>query len=209
MLGTNVHLWPYIVEARRKGAKFYVIDPVKNRTGKAADRHFAIYPGSDLALALGLMHVILRDSLQDSEYIEEYTNGFEDMSKLAAAYTPERVAGLTGMTAEDVESLAREYATVRPAAIRMNYGVQRSDRGGSAVRAIAALPVFDGFVARPGRRIAIDDLGRLRSEPGRARAARPAMAIVAGARGAHGEHVAFGRSIDGIERAAGKGDGCI
>jgi len=67
ILGTNVHLWPWIVEARRKGAKFYVIDPIKNRTGKAADKHFAIYPGSDLALALGLLHVILRESLEDRE----------------------------------------------------------------------------------------------------------------------------------------------
>lgn len=67
ILGTSVHLWPWIVEARRRGAKFYVIDPVKNRTGRAADRHFPINPGSDLALALGLMHVILRDSLEDRE----------------------------------------------------------------------------------------------------------------------------------------------
>ncbi len=144
VLGTNVHLWPWIVEARRKGAKFYVIDPVKNRTGKAADRHFAIYPGSDLALALGLMHVILRESLHDASYIESYTAGFDELAKLAQSYTPERVAALTGISAGDIEMLAREYATVRPAAIRVNYGVQRSERGGSAVRAIAALPVLTG-----------------------------------------------------------------
>ena len=144
VLGTNVHLWPWIVEARRKGAKFYVIDPVKNRTGKAADRHFAIHPGSDLALALGLMHVILRDGLEDRDYIERYSNGFAGMAKLAGSYTPARVASLTGIAAGDVEMLAREYATTRPAAIRVNYGVQRSDRGGSAVRAIAALPVLTG-----------------------------------------------------------------
>ncbi len=144
VLGTNVHLWPWIVEARRKGAKFYVIDPVKNRTGKAADRHFAINPGSDLALALGLMHVILRESWHDREYIENYTNGFGELTKLAESYTPGRVAGFTGIAAEDIENLAREYATVRPAAIRVNYGVQRSERGGSAMRAIAALPVLTG-----------------------------------------------------------------
>ncbi len=144
VLGTNVHLWPWIVEARRKGAKFYVIDPVKNRTGKAADRHFAINPGSDLALALGLMHVILRESWHDREYIENYTNGFGELTKLAESYTPEQVASLTGIAAEDIESLAREYATVRPAAIRVNYGVQRSERGGNAIRAIAALPVLTG-----------------------------------------------------------------
>ncbi len=144
VLGTNVHLWPWIVAARRNGAKFYVIDPVKNRTGKAADRHFAIYPGSDLALALGLMHVILRESLQDAEYVANYANGLNALAKLAEGYTPERVAGLTGIAASEIETLAREYATTRPAAIRLNYGVQRSERGGSAVRAIAALPVLTG-----------------------------------------------------------------
>ncbi len=144
VLGTNVHLWPWIVEARRKGAKFYVIDPVRNRTGKAADKHFAIYPGSDLALALGLMHVILRDGLQDSEYIARHTNGFEQLARLACEYAPDRVAALTGIRANEIEHLAQEYATTRPAAIRLNYGVQRSDRGGAAVRAISALPILTG-----------------------------------------------------------------
>src|SRR5579884_4051214 len=92
ILGTNVHLWPWIVEARRNGAKFYVIDPIRNRTGKAADRHFSIYPGSDLALALGMMHVILREGLHDQDYIANYTEGFEQLSALACRYSPERAA---------------------------------------------------------------------------------------------------------------------
>ncbi len=144
ILGTNVHLWPYIVEARRKGAKFYVIDPVKNRTGKVADRHFPIHPGSDLALALALIHVILRESWQDNAYIAAHTNGFADIAALAAEYSPTHVSALTGIPAEDIELLAREYATLRPAVIRLNYGVQRSERGGAAVRAISALPVLTG-----------------------------------------------------------------
>ncbi|HEY3936465.1 MAG TPA: molybdopterin-dependent oxidoreductase [Bryobacteraceae bacterium] len=144
VLGTNVHLWPWIVEARRKGAKFYVIDPVKNRTGRAADKHFAINPGSDLALALGLIHVVLREGWQDRQYIDNYTAGFEDLAKLAERYPPSRVAELTGIAADEVESLAREYASVRPAVIRVNYGATRSERGGSAIRAIAALPVLTG-----------------------------------------------------------------
>ena len=144
ILGTNVHLWPFIVEARRKGAKFYVIDPVRTRTGKAADRHFAIYPGSDLALALGLIHIILREGWEDRDYIAQHANGFAELEQLALDYGPEKVAQLTGIAAEDIEVLAHEYATVRPAAIRLNYGVQRSERGGSAVRAIAALPVITG-----------------------------------------------------------------
>lgn len=144
ILGTNVHLWPWIVEARRSGAKFYVIDPVKNRTGKTADRHFPIHPGSDVALALGMAHVILREGWQDASYIAQHANGFEEFACLAGKYPPERAGVLTGIPAEDIETLAREYATLRPAAIRLNYGVQRSERGGAAVRAILALPVLTG-----------------------------------------------------------------
>ncbi len=144
ILGTNVHLWPFIVEARRRGARLVVIDPVKNRTGRAADCHLAINPGSDLALALGLAHIILRQGWQDSEYVRARTHGFDDFATLAAAYPPDRVSSLTGLTVGEIEQLAREYATTRPAVIRLNYGVQRTDRGGSAVRAISALPVLTG-----------------------------------------------------------------
>ena len=144
ILGTNVHLWPFIVEARRNGARFYTIDPVRNRTGKLSDKHFSIFPGSDLALALGLMHVILGENLQDADYVAKYTHGVEDLKDLAAKYPPERVEALTGIDRADVVSLAREYATTRPAVIRVNYGTQRSERGGTAVRAIAALPALVG-----------------------------------------------------------------
>jgi anaerobic selenocysteine-containing dehydrogenase len=144
VLGTNVHLWPFIVEARRNGARFYTIDPVLNRTGKLADKNFAVYPGSDLALALGLAHVIIGEKLHDAEYVAKYTNGFDALDKLAREYPPERVEQLTGIAREEVVSLAREYATTRPAVIRLNYGVQRSERGGSAARAIAALPALIG-----------------------------------------------------------------
>jgi anaerobic selenocysteine-containing dehydrogenase len=159
ILGTNSHLWPFIVEARRKGAKFYVIDPVKNRTGRAADKHFAVNPGSDLALALGLMHVILRDQLEDRAYIESYTNGFSEIAALAGNYPPSRVAALTGISEGEIETLAREYATIQPAAIRLNYGVQRSDRGGAAVRAVAALPILTGAWRQAGGGIQLTNSG--------------------------------------------------
>ena len=142
--GTNVHLWPFILEARRRGARLMVIDPVKTRTAKLADRHFAINPGSDQVLALGLAHVILRDGLEDRSYIDQHTAGFENLRTVAMRYPPELVEGLTGIAAEDVVALAREYATTRPAVIRLNYGVQRSERGGAAVRAILALPALIG-----------------------------------------------------------------
>jgi anaerobic selenocysteine-containing dehydrogenase len=144
ILGTNVHLWPFIVEARRQGARLYVIDPIKNRTGRAADRHYSINPGSDLALALGLAHQILANGWQDAGYIANYTEGFSEFACLAADYPPERVSLLTGIPAPEIVELAREYAHTRPAVIRVNYGAQRSERGGSAIRAICALPVLTG-----------------------------------------------------------------
>jgi anaerobic selenocysteine-containing dehydrogenase len=144
VLGTNVHLWPFIVEARRNGARFYVIDPHRNRTGKVADRWFPIHPGSDAALALGMMHVILRESLYDADYVARFTEGVDELKVQTADYTPALVEHLTGIVADDVVTLAREYAGTRPAAIRLNYGVQRSERGGLAVRAIACLPALTG-----------------------------------------------------------------
>ena len=142
--GTNIHLWPFIVEARRKGAKLVVIDPIRTRTAALADQHLAINPGSDLALALGLMHVIIGENLHDADYVERFTEGFESLREHVKSYPPDRVAALTGIAAADIVQLAREYATTRPAAIRGNYGVQRSERGGAAIRAITALPALIG-----------------------------------------------------------------
>jgi len=142
--GTNVHLWPFIVEARRNGAKLWVIDPIRTRTAALADRHLRVHPGSDLALALGLMHVIIGEKLFDPDYVERYTNGFEALSERVKQYTPERVESLTGVAQEDIIELARAYATTRPAAIRLNYGIQRSEHGGTAVRAVLALPALTG-----------------------------------------------------------------
>jgi anaerobic selenocysteine-containing dehydrogenase len=150
ILGTNVHLWPFIVEARRRGARFYTIDPVMNRTGKAADKHFGLYPGSDAALALGMAHVILREGLEDRDYTAHHTAGFEGFKRLASAYSPDRTAALSGLPAEDIVQLAREYATTRPAVIRLNYGVQRSERGGLSVRAVSLLPALVGSWREPG-----------------------------------------------------------
>ncbi len=144
VLGTNVHLWPFIVEARRNGAKFYTLDPRRNRTGATADKHFFINPGSDAALALGMMHVIIGEGLHDADYVARHTEGFAELAERVKEYPPERAAMLTGIPKDDIAALAREYATTRPAAIRMNYGVQRSEGGGMAVRAICLLPVLTG-----------------------------------------------------------------
>lgn len=144
VLGTNVHLWPWIVEARRNGARFYVIDPVLNRTGRTADRHFALNPGSDLALALGMIHLILKNGWHDRDYVHRHSQGLAELQSTAQDYGPERVAQLTGLTVYDITLLAESYATIQPSAIRVNYGVQRSESGGRAVQAIAALPVLTG-----------------------------------------------------------------
>ncbi len=144
VLATNVHLWPFIVEARRNGARFYTIDPVRHKTGSLADKHFAIQPGTDAALALGLMNVIIHEGLIDHDYISQHTLGFEELARKAEEFPPLRVCELTGIPVDDIVALAREYASTRPAVIRLNYGVQRSERGGMAVRLISLLPALTG-----------------------------------------------------------------
>ncbi|MFZ0796512.1 MAG: molybdopterin-dependent oxidoreductase, partial [Terriglobales bacterium] len=142
--GNNVHLWPFIEEARRKGAKLVVIDPYRTRTAKLADWYLPINPGTDAALALGMMHVIINENLFDADYVSRYTMGFEDLKARAEEYPPEKVAQWTGIAAGDIRKLAREYATERPSVIRVNYGIQRSERGGMSMRAVTMLPCLIG-----------------------------------------------------------------
>jgi anaerobic selenocysteine-containing dehydrogenase len=142
--GNNVHLWPFVEEARRDGAKLIVIDPYRTRTAACADWHIPINPGTDVALALGMMHVIINRNLHDADYVSQHTEGFDELRTKVQEYPPEKVAQWTGMSAADIEKLAVEYATCRPAAIRMNYGVQRSENGGMASRTIAMLPCITG-----------------------------------------------------------------
>jgi len=142
--GNNVHLWPFISEARRKGAKLVVIDPYRTRTAACADWHLPINPGTDGALALGMMHVIINEGLHDADYVAAHTVGFEQLREKVQEYPPERVEKWTGIATSDIVRLAREYATSRPAVIRLNYGVQRSEGGGMAARAITMLPCITG-----------------------------------------------------------------
>jgi len=142
--GNNVHLWPFIEEARRKGAKLVVIDPYRTRTAKLADWYLPINPGTDAALALGMMHVIINENLFDADYVSRYTVGFEELKARAQEYPPEKVACWTGISADDIRQLARQYATERPAVIRVNYGIQRSERGGMSMRAVTMLPCLIG-----------------------------------------------------------------
>jgi len=142
--GNNVHLWPFVEEARRAGAKLVVIDPYRTRTAACADWHIPINPGTDVALALAMMHVIINENLHDPDYIARHTEGFDELRRKVQEYPLEKAAQWTGIAAADIRKLARDYATVRPAVIRMNYGVQRSQNGGMASRAIAMLPCITG-----------------------------------------------------------------
>jgi anaerobic selenocysteine-containing dehydrogenase len=170
--GNNVHLWPFIEEARRNGAKLIVIDPYRTRTAALADEHLVIHPGTDTALALGLMHVILSMGLEDREYVARCTTGFDELRThaLRPEYSPEKAAAITGLEAGTIVRLARRYAmagrmgfgedasglrlkqtagphgaqSFGPAVIRLNYGIQRSEFGGTAARAVCMLPLLTG-----------------------------------------------------------------
>lgn len=143
-LTSNLHLWPFIQAARKQGGRVIVIDPANTRTAQAADEWIPIQPGTDGALALALMGVIIGEGLYDADYVTRYTVGFDALSERVVEWTPERAAVLTGIPAERIRRLAREYATIRPAAIRINYGLQRHLGGGMAVRTIACLPALVG-----------------------------------------------------------------
>jgi anaerobic selenocysteine-containing dehydrogenase len=142
--GNNVHLWPFVEEARRNGARLVVIDPYRTRTARAADWHIPIQPGTDTALALGLMRIIIEEGLYDRDYVAQHTHGFGALREHVQPYTPERVENLTGIPAADIERLAHEYASNPPAVIRLNYGIQRSQNGGAAARAVCMLPALIG-----------------------------------------------------------------
>jgi anaerobic selenocysteine-containing dehydrogenase len=143
-LSTNVHLWAFIQEARENGAKLVVIDPVRTRTAKQADWHIPIRPGTDAALALGMMHVIIHENLMDADYVEQYTVGYEELKERVSQYSPEQVAEITGIPATDIMTLAREYATTQPAVIRLGVALEKQAGGGQGVRAICCLPALVG-----------------------------------------------------------------
>jgi anaerobic selenocysteine-containing dehydrogenase len=143
-LTSNPHLWPAISRARDAGAHVIAIDPIRTRTATRCDEHLAIRPGTDAALAMGLMHVIFRDALHDRDYLERNATGWEAARERVSEWTPARTAEETGLDAGVIVALARRYATTRPAFIRLNYGLQRHAGGGTAVRAIALLPAVTG-----------------------------------------------------------------
>lgn len=148
-LTSNVHLWPDILAAKNAGAKLIAIDPRRTRTAEQCHQHIAPLPGTDAALALGLMHVIFAENLEDKDFLAQHTIGAEELRQHVTAWTPARTAEICGLDAATIISLAREYATTQPAAIRLNYGLQRHAGGGMAVRVIASLPAVTGAWRHP------------------------------------------------------------
>ena len=143
-ISKTVHTWDIIHRAKQRGARLIVVDPYRSRTAHRADEHLRIYPGTDGALALGAMHVILREGLEDADYLARYTTGFDALRAHVADWTPERVAAITGLPAEGVETFARAWATTTPACIRFGVGMQRARGAGMALRAIQCLSVVAG-----------------------------------------------------------------
>jgi anaerobic selenocysteine-containing dehydrogenase len=143
-ISTNLHHWPFIAEAKKNGAKLVVIDPVRSRTAREADWHLPIRPGTDAALALGMINVIIGEDLIDHDYVANYTTGFDELAEHVKQYTPEAVAAITGIAADDIRTLAREYATTQPSVIRIGVAIERHAGGGQAVRATACLPALVG-----------------------------------------------------------------
>ncbi|MCJ2030600.1 molybdopterin-dependent oxidoreductase [Methylobacterium sp. J-043] len=143
-LSTNSHHWPFIEQAKRNGAKLVVIDPVRTRTARLADWHIPIRPGTDGALALAMMHIIIKEGLTDRDYIDKHTIGFDELAERCEAYTPEFASAETGIPVEDILKLTREYAKTPPAVVRIGVAVERHAGGGQTVRAIACLPALIG-----------------------------------------------------------------
>ena len=159
IVSSNVHLWPFVEEARRRGAKLVTVDPFRSRTAEKSDQHLALRPGTDAALALAMLHVIFRDGLDDADYLARYTIGAHRLRERAREWTPERAAAITGLEASAIESFARDYATTQPSALRINYGLNRHAGAGMAVRTIACLPAVVGAWRQPGGGILLSTSG--------------------------------------------------
>ncbi|WP_110930898.1 molybdopterin-containing oxidoreductase family protein [Paenibacillus bouchesdurhonensis] len=143
-VSTNMHAWSIIEKARKQGAKLVVIDVHRNRTGDRADWFIPLHPGTDSALALGMMHVLFEQGLVNEEFLAQYTIGYEELREHVKQYTPDKVSAITGVPAQHIVQLARMYGETSPAFIQIGNGLQHHDNGGMNVRAIVCLPALTG-----------------------------------------------------------------
>ncbi|WP_433323648.1 molybdopterin-containing oxidoreductase family protein [Spirillospora sp. CA-294931] len=161
-LTSGHHLWKFVQAARGKGAHVVAVDPVATRTARQADEHLAPVPGTDAALALGLMNVIVGLGAHDEDYIARYTLGWEEFRERIAAFPPERAAAITGVPAERIVALGERIARTRPTAIRATQGLQRHAGGGMALRAIACIPGLTGDWRRRGGGVSYSTSGHIK-----------------------------------------------
>jgi anaerobic selenocysteine-containing dehydrogenase len=143
-ISTNLHHWPFVLEAQKKGAKVVVIDSYRSRTAKQADWHIMPKPGTDGALAMGIIAEIVGQGLVDKEWVEKHTVGFPELAARAAEFTPDYVEQVTGVPAEDIARFAREFATIQPSVIRLGVALERHAGGGQTIRAVCAIPALTG-----------------------------------------------------------------
>ena len=143
-ISTNLHHWPFVLEAQKRGAKIVVIDAYRSRTAKAVDWHICPRPGTDGALAMGFINSIIQEGLVDQDYVDRYTYGYPELKARAASFTPEYVEKVTGVKAADIVKFAKEFATAQPSVIRLGVALERHKGGGQAIRAACALPALAG-----------------------------------------------------------------
>ena len=143
-IGSNLHFWRIAQEAKRRGARLVCIDPRRSETADKCHEHIALRPGTDAALALAVMHELVVHGWLDQDYIDRHTLGWDALRERALQWPPERAAEVCGVPVEQIRRLARDWGTTKPAAIRLNYGMQRVRGGGNAVRAVACLPALTG-----------------------------------------------------------------
>jgi anaerobic selenocysteine-containing dehydrogenase len=149
-IASNLHFWTFAQQAKRSGAKLWCIDPRRTETADKCHRHLALLPGTDGALALGVMNELIAGGWLDHDYLDRHVAGWPALRERALQWPAERAAATCGIPAADLRELARDYGTVQPAAIRLNYGMQRVAGGGSAVRLVALLPCLTGAWRRRG-----------------------------------------------------------
>ena len=150
LVSTNMHQAMLATEARKRGARIVHIDVHRNRTSAWADQFIMVKPGSDAALALGLMHILFRDGLTDQAFLESRTTGWRELASQAAKYTPSVVADITGVPEDQIEELAALYGRTTPSFIRIGNGLQHHDNGGMTIRTISCLPALTGQWSVPG-----------------------------------------------------------